>query len=338
MAAIITPEVSAPLPLDPDRKNPEATDAPRDGGPVPYIQRKIDVTFSLGTGDFGEAGQNLVTLRGYRCYVTVAKAAADAATTLSLRIWGMKFSQMQQLSTYGRKYEATRDNKIRIDAGDDVSGMKLVFNGTLLDAYFDGNSQPDVAFQVSASEAYVSAIKPAPPISIAGAVDVSTTLKGLAAQMGVTFEDHGVDAKLRDVYYPGTALQQARRIVEHSGINWNGIENGTLAIWPRGQGREVGTIPLITPLSGLKDYPTFNQMGVIVSCLFRPINIGQRVIVRSSLWDNNPGAQAQIWRVDPHGERSFYPYTYTYILESEAPNGPWFTTFMATTVPMYSGK
>ena len=56
MASIITPTVEAPAPLDPDRKNPELTDAARDGGPVPYIQRKIDVTFSLGTGQFGEDG------------------------------------------------------------------------------------------------------------------------------------------------------------------------------------------------------------------------------------------------------------------------------------------
>ena len=320
MVAIITPEVAAAIPFDPDRRVPSAFDPPLAGGATPYIQRKLDVTFSLGTGDYGEGGSNVVTLRGYRCYCTISKASYAAETKLSLRIWGMSFSQMQHLAAFGDKYYAQRNNQIRVDAGDDIAGMMMIFNGVMLDAYFDGQSQPDVAFQVTGNDTGVVQLKPAPPISIAGSVDVATTMKTLADQMGVGFENHGVDAKLRDVYYPGTAYQQAARIAEHSGIQWT-LENHVLAIWPRGQGRDTGTIPLFSPDSGMKEYPTFNQQGIIVSSIFRPITIMQQIGVKSSLFDGNT--------------YNYFPYTYTYTLESEAPNGPWFTSFMASSQPLF---
>jgi hypothetical protein len=329
MANIITPTVEAPAPLDPARKDPELTDAARDGGPVPYIQRKIDVTFALGTGQFGEDGSNTVTLRGHRCYVTVSKAATGAPETASVRIWGMSFSLMLQLSAYGVTHYAQRKNQVLIEAGDDVSGMTMVFGGVMQNAYFDGNSQPDVAFQVQANSTDYVALKPAPPISIAGSVDVATVMKGLADQMGLTFENHGVDAKLRDVYYPGTAYQQARRIAEHSGIGWSGIESGTMAIWPRGQGRDTGTIALFSPESGMKDYPTFNEQGVIVTSLFRPVKMMQQVAIKSSIFAD-PKDKAQTPRT-----YNYFVFTYTYTLESEAPNGPWFVTFQASNAPLY---
>lgn len=319
--------------------NPDAFDAPVAGAPTPYIRRKIDVIFQIGTGDFGEAGKNVVTLRGKRCSATISMAQVGAPVVLNLSIWGMQFSQMQQLATLGRKFDAQRDNRVQIEAGDDLVGMTRVFTGTIIDAYFDGTSQPDVAFRVTANEAFIAALKPAPPISVAGAADVATMMAGLARQMGVPLEDHGVTVKLRDVYYPGTAMQQMRRIAEHAGIN-AAVENGVLAIWPRGTGRDTGTVPLITPQAGMKDYPTFNQMGVIVSCLFRVVQLGQKVAIKSSLWDYDsltPGQKASL----PASTRMekvqyYFVYTYTYTLESEMPNGPWFSTFMASAEPLSS--
>lgn len=294
---------------------------------VPYIRRKIDVTFSIGTGDFGEAGKNVVTLRGYRVQATITKGAVGAQTVLNLRIWGMRLSQMQKILTYGQQYTKTRDNRVIIEAGDDLAGMTQVFYGNIYDAYFDGNSQPDVALQVTAYEGYLAAIKPAPPISIAGSADVSQMMRDLADKAGARFEDSGVKSKLRDVYYPGTVYQQIRRIAEHTGVNFT-LENNVLAIWEKAGSRKAGDVPLFTPKNGMKDYPTFNQQGVIVTCLFRKVILGgQMVGVKSQLFNGN--------EKDPDSGDIFYykVYTYTYTLESEMPNGPWFTTFMAQNKP-----
>ena len=290
------------------------------GGPTPYAKRRIDVTFKLGTGAFGEQGSTTVTLRGHRCSVTVEKAAASAQTACHARIWGMLFSQMQKLSTLGEIYAARKDNQILIEAGDDVAGMSRVFAGTITEAFFDGENQPDVAFQVTAFAGAFELIKPAPPISIAGAVDVATVMQTLATQMGVEFENHGVNVKLRDVYYPGTAWHQMRRLAEHAGINAL-LDDGTLAIWPRGVARGAGTVPLITMLNGMKNYPTFNSMGITVSCLFNvALVFGARVAVQSSLWDNQT--------------KYYYVGAFNYNLESEMPGGAWFATFQATVEPL----
>ena len=294
---------------------------------VPYIKRRIDVTFSIGTGNFGLEGKNVVTLRGYRVQATITKGAPDAQGALNLRIWGMQLSQMQKLLTYGQQFTKARDNRVMVEAGDDLSGMTQVFYGNIYDAYFDGNAQPDVALQVTAYEGYLAAMKPAPPISVAGSTDVSRLMQQLATLTGAQFEDSGVQAKLRDVYYPGTALQQMRRIADHANINFT-LENNVLAIWEKNKSRTAGDIPLFTPESGMKDYPTFNQQGVIVTCLFRKVLLGgTKVGVKSQLFNGSEKAgSGEIWY--------YLVNSYTYTLESEMPNGPWFTTFKASVNPI----
>src|SRR6476646_3720657 len=130
------PEVTVTAQRDPPPPTQPLTQVV--GATTPYIQRKIDVTFTLGTGAFGEQGQNSVVLRGYRCSATIAKAGVGAKTTLSLRIWGMRFSLMQKLSTYGHLFAATWKYTVEVAAGDDLTGMTRVFRGTINNAYFDG--------------------------------------------------------------------------------------------------------------------------------------------------------------------------------------------------------
>lgn len=281
---------------------------------TPYVQRKIDVTVTLGTGAYGSAGQTTVTLRGHRVMATITKTQ-DQQTRLSLRIYGMKFSTMKQVLTYGQNYAAMRQhNGVLVEAGNDLDGMTQVFEGSIINAYFDGQSQPEVALQIEANEGGFEYLKPAPPISQPGAFDVATAIGSLAKQMGKQFENHGVTAKLRDVYYPGTAMQQAQRIADHSGINMV-LENGTVAIWPRGQTRAKGAIPLFSKNNGMQEYPVFSSAQIVVASLFRPMVVGQRVAIQSSLFDNKL--------------QYCTPTSYTYNLESESPGGPWTTTFMA---------
>jgi hypothetical protein len=290
------------------------------GAPVPYIRRKIEITVEAGKGPFGEGpGKTTVTLRGYRCSVTVTLAGQTAQVACQARIWGMPFKLMQQLSTYGDIFAAQRQFQMTIMAGDDVGGLIQVFNGTVTEAYFDGESQPDVAFQMIALEGTLPALKPVPPISIAGSVDVATVMASLAQTMGVPFENHNVTAKLRDIYYPGTAFQQMRRLAQHAGINAR-LENGVLAIWPGGTSRNTGGIPLITPLSGLRNYPTFSSQFIQASCQFLPLKYGNKIAIESALWN--------------HARKYFYIIGYTYTLESEMPNGPWFTMFKASAQPL----
>lgn len=281
---------------------------------LPYTQRKIDVTITTGLGAYGEQSKSSVTLRGYRVAATITRVPGQQGD-LSLRIYGMNFSLMKQVITKGVNYAGARaGNGVLVEAGDDQGGMFTVFEGSIQDAYFDGKSQPEVAIQIRGKEGGFEYLKPAPVISQPGSFDVANAMQSLAKQMGKQFENHNVVAKLRDVYYPGTALQQANRIAEHAGINMT-LENGVLAIWPRGQSRDKGAIPLFSKENGMKEYPIFNNAFIVVESLFRPIYQQQRVAIKSSLFDNKL--------------QYCTPSSYTHTLESEAPGGPWFTTFMA---------
>jgi hypothetical protein len=306
-------------------------DMPVQGAPTPYIQRKIDVTIKLGEGNFGDEGFNTVTLRGLRVQSTISRVQL-AQPQCETRIYGMSFDMMKMLSNWGRKYDAQRNNILQIEAGDDLAGMTQVFAGTITDAFFDGESQPDVAFQIQAFEGDHLRLKPAPPVSVAGTVDVATVMSSLAKQMGVEFEDHGVTAKLRDIYYPGTALNQVRRMATDAGINYT-LENNVLAIWPRGVARDTGTIPLISPKSGMRSYPKFNEKGIIVTSLFRDILLGQKIAVQSSLWAKPRKNLVKQTTPEPQPVYTNYytVYALEHTLQSEMPNGPWFSTFMAST-------
>ncbi len=98
--------------------------------------------------------------------------------------------------------------------------------------------------------------------------------------------------------------------MKDANIEWNGIENNILSIWPRG-GYRAGQIPIISPDTGMVGYPSFTQSGVVVKTLFNSaIRFGQLVSVQSSL----QGATGQ-YRVQK----------LAHDIESEMPGGKWFT-------------
>lgn len=281
-----------------------------------FLQRKLNSTFVLGTGNFGTQGQNQLDLSGLRTSADVIYAGGLGAGTLDLAIYGMTLSHMNQLSTLGLVYTQIRRNSITLEAGDDENGMATVFQGTILNAWPDMNGMPNVPFRVSAQVQMVNAIKPSKTISIKGGADVATILSGLATQMDAKFENNGVSVKLQNVYYSGTAFEQAQQIVQHAGIEWNGAQNGTLAIWNPGQKRG-GTSILLSKDTGMVGYPTATSNGIAVRCLWNPsIGLGTTIKVQTSLALNSGTGEFTVYGLDHH-------------LDAYTPNGRWFSNIKA---------
>lgn len=67
-----------------------------------FIKRIINVSFQLGTGSFGGSGYNQIGLKGLRVIAQIDNAGhpTPGATAL-IRIFGMTFSQMNELSVAG---------------------------------------------------------------------------------------------------------------------------------------------------------------------------------------------------------------------------------------------
>lgn len=281
--------------------------------PEGYVERKISVTFKLGRGAFGNSGFDTVRLDNRRVSVLILKAGGASLGELHLRIWGMTLDQMNQLATLGMLAVALRNNQVQVEAGDNERGMSVVFDGTITNAWVDLSDQPDAAFQVIAHAGMLAAIRPIPPSSYSGMVDVAVIMASLATQMNLTFENNGVSVLLANPYFPGTAREQVRAAATAARINWI-IDNNRLSIWPRGQSR--GTqIPLLTPATGSIGYPSFAANGISLVCLFDPnVTFGSRVRVESEL-----AAANGVWVV----------YSLMYQLDAQIPRGNWLMRVLA---------
>lgn len=277
-----------------------------------FTRKKIDLTITLGTGQFGDGKGDSVTLSGLRMTADLINAGGETMGAAQVRVYGMSSSMMNKLTVIGYTQAAIRSqNTIQIAAGDDESGMKTIFIGTIYDAWADYNSAPEVAFNILGNAGLDALVKPVGAISFKGETDVAGIMQGLASKMGLTLENGGVNVKLSNPYFPGTALAQMRACARAANINAT-VDCGILKIWSK-NGALPGPMPLISPDTGMVGYPTLNSSGMSIKTLFLPdLRPGREVEVQSSI----PMA-CGIWRLGP----------ISHSLSSEIPGGPWFTTF-----------
>lgn len=286
-----------------------------------FVQRKIDLTFKLGTGSFGEDGADEVTITGLRVQASISQSGARMGEA-QLRIYGLTPSLMNQLSALNQAFTVIRNNTITINAGDDVNGMSMVFQGLISMAQIDLSESPASALNILAYTSMQYALKKAPASSYKGTVRVSDILRDMATKMGIAFEDTwGIDTTLSSPYFDNTLYVQARDAVEHAGIEWNACEGNTLAIWPKGKSRKKDA-EVISSKTGMVGYPGYDNQygGITVTTEFNPrLIIGGPVKVESELMVANG---------------NWYTYDISHDLESETPGGQWFTRFRGA--PLYA--
>jgi len=276
-----------------------------------FVQREITVSFSMGSGNF-QGGGNTGTFSGLRVSARIDCPAGEVGQSASIAIWGMPLSAMNQLSIIGRSFGQVLNNTVTLTAGDAIAGLQLTFIGTVLSAYIDGNSQPQVCFRVEAKPSAQADAKNSPPTSVKGNADVTQIFQQLASKAGLQFENNGVSKKLRNPYLPGSIGNQIRDLARQAGIE-HLIDKGKLAIWNPEQGR-AGSVTL-SPQTGLVGYPAFNATTLIVKSIFNPkIENGTTITVQS---DVQPACGQ--WNV----------FHVAHEIESQMPNGKWFTIIQA---------
>lgn len=274
-----------------------------------FEKRRIDVTISLGGGQFGDDKGPDVTLSGLRTKATVVSYNGDAQGQLQLRLYGLPLDMINQLTTIGPVMAQRRNNRILVAAGTDDGAMSTVYQGTIDSAFGEFQSAPHVAFNITALAAAIQAVKPVDAISYRGSTDVATIMQTLAQTMGFAFENNGVNVQLSSPYFSGTAYQQAKACARAAGIYFT-VDRGTLAIWPKTAARS-GAPVLISPQTGMVGYPIFSGNGIVLTTEFNPdLALGGRVNVTSSLTVGNG-----VWNI----------YSVVHELESETPGGAWFS-------------
>jgi hypothetical protein len=257
---------------------------------VAFSQKLINVALSYNTGNFGNVSSgggagNSGTLSGLRvqCHISTPGGIAGQSSA-TLAIFGMTQSDMNQYTLFGLDPTAVGGNNVTITAGDAATGMAEIFTGTVYLAWMDATSMPRVAFRVESYYGTFESVKKTAPISMSGSADVATVFQQIAGNMGVSFENGGVNTKINNLYLPGTLYTQAESLARMAGIQWV-MEKGKLAIWPNGQSRQSSssTPVVLSPTTGMIGYPAFNSNGVIVKTLFQPtINYGTEFTIQGS--------------------------------------------------------
>jgi hypothetical protein len=226
------------------------------------------------------------------------------------RIFGLTLSHVNQLSKTGLLWTSRRET-IKVEAGDDQSGMTLIYDGDIYEAKPEFNTQPDVSFLITSTVSKTIQMKPVQPNTFEGVTDTEQALKAIVKPHGLTVENNGVDVKLRSPYFPGTTWDQIRYLCQAANCNYyyDRLKN-VIAIWPRGGHRE-GEPTLIAPENGMIGYPEFSILKCTVRTLFNPeLTVGKRFKVKSQLEAANG-----TWTAVEVGHN----------LASKMPHGPWET-------------
>lgn len=272
-------------------------------------QNLLSFSFVLANGNF-EGGGNTATVSGLRASCTIIKVGLPASGTMQAAVFGLPLSMMNKLTTLGRQLYAQGANKISVQAGSVGGPMTTVFEGSIWDAFMDGQAMPDVTFRFNATADGYHRVAPAASTSVAGAGDVATIMKQLATQMGLQFEGNGISIKIANPYLSGSLSAQAAQLAHAAGVQMI-IDKGTLAIWKAGTSRAGGPA-VISKDTGMIGTPSFYSAAIVLRTKFNPaIEFGQQVKVESII---TPACG--IWEV----------FKLTYELESATPRGKWFQT------------
>ena len=278
-----------------------------------FTRKIIQVTLKLGQSNFSGTGADTLTITGLQVRFHM-RQIIGLKTDVQVEIFGLTDSQMKQFSTYGSLPNIQTPNLITIAAGDNESGLSVIFHGILkqVDANY---AQPASSILATALDGAFYAISKAAPVSYKGSADVAIIMGNLAAQSSLNLENSGVSVKLSNPYFSGSIGDQIKSCARAAGINHLvDTTRNVLAIWPRG-GSRGGNAPLVSPQTGLVGYPTFALQQISFVTELNPnIEVGRHVQVESSI----PNAVGT--------------WTVTEIvtdLETETPDGAWFQSVTA---------
>ena len=278
-----------------------------------FTQKLLTFQFSLATGNF-EGGGNTASASGLWASTTIEIVGNEGGSSMSnCAIYGLPLSMMNQLSTVGTQVNQRTNNTVTVSAGDAETGMSVVYTGKIFTAFVDAQAMPRACFRMTGNVGggYWGS-KQVPPISKSGSQDVASMMQTLAGQMGMQFENNGVNVKLSNPYYPGTPWNQAWRIAKHANVDMV-VDRGTMAICPAGKPR-AGAATLISSETGMVGYPAFRDAAIIVKALFNPtVKPNGTIQVQSTI---TPACG--MWKVNK----------IVYELES-VPHGRWFMTMEA---------
>lgn len=297
-----------------------------------FTKRQLQITFQLPPAQIPLAAPtfasapagtsaNTIILTGLRAKALIEKAGGQSSAHAALDVYGMKMSDMNQLSTLGMRVNLVGRSTVQIAASDRDGNFGVVFKGGIVAAYFDASAMPDVAFRVTAQTGLLDLVAPTPPTSFKGSVDIITVLSSIANASARSFQNHGIQPgsiMMMNPYYSGSAYSQVKQIAQEHGINAFIDDQDFLVAMPRDGSTNSGSsdqIPLVSKSTGMIGYPAFTADGIMLRTVYNP-SIGFRSQIRVQS-DLTPASGTWIVHGLDHN------------LDALSPKGQWFSDIKA---------
>ena len=274
-----------------------------------FVQRDITINFSLG-GQGGTVPLSNISFPGMRTSVHI-KIAGQHANTATAAIYGLSLAHMNALSKVPFKPTKLGANTIQIQAGDKENGMSTVFEGTIIQAWPDMQSAPEVFLRVDAKTGAYESVKPVTTTSFAGPTKAAVCAQVICGKMNLPLENNNVQYVLDSPYFWGTGIHQMMQLAKATRMGWV-VEKGTVAIWPQGGVRTQAGQAYISKETGMVGYPFAVPGGIVVKTLFnKAVAFASTMQIKSDITIANGTWGISMVELE---------------LESQMPRGRWFCT------------
>lgn len=260
--------------------------------PKSFTRKCLRVDVVLGEGTF-DGTHNAKSFEGLETTVSIDKPGLPDQNKAKVVIIGMALDDMRQLTMLAFKPLKSQKNLISIYAGDAENGMEQCFYGEITSANADFSSAPTIKMNIEAAAGAYAALKAESPIAVKGQQTAASLIEQIAKENGYTFENKGVASSVKNAVFNGSPIEKAYSIARQVNAELL-IDDGKFVLLPYDKGRnEEGNAVLLTPETGMLGYPSFNNDGVSVKCLYNPaLELGGMVKIESIV----PGASG-VWKI-----------------------------------------
>lgn len=283
--------------------------------------RKLKAQITLSKGEFKGGQGNSYMISDLAMTAKIDKSGPPSFGKATMEIYGLPLEIMEQLSTLNMHPMFVRRNYLNIFAGDDVDGFHEVYKGTITKASADFNGAPDIKFSIESQMGFFGSVTAQGENVVSGSQPVANFIKAQATKAGLTFENQGVTASVKNAVFSGSPIEQARQAANQVGAELV-IDDGKAYLIKNGASRK-GNVPILSAETGLLGYPVMAQNGIELKAIFNPdFRFAGLIEIKSQV----PKVSGQ-WRI----------IKLSHSLSSNLPNGGAWESKMTAYYPHLSG-
>lgn len=122
-----------------------------------FTLKRLEFHVTLRVGQFADGG-NTKIIRDVPLKARIEKTGPPDFCKARLEARGLRYEDMEQLSTLAFRPLFTARNVVQVYAGDERDGLSLAFSGDITQASADFNAAPDVTFTMEAMTGWFGAL------------------------------------------------------------------------------------------------------------------------------------------------------------------------------------